>query len=123
LRLLGEVHSMEHVRSRATVMERLVQRFWEHPNVGDVRCEGMICAIELVEDFATRRRFPAGSRVGFRVSEAAREHGLITRCVGDVLVLMPPYCVSEEQIAQAVDALWRALVNVGPTICQPARRE
>ena len=103
---------MEHVRGRAAVMERLAQRFWEHPNVGDVRCEGMICAIELVEDFATRRRFPVERRTGFRVSEAARKHGLLTRCVGDVLVLMPPYCVSEGQIAQAVDALWRGLGEV-----------
>lgn len=82
--------------------------------MGDVRCEGMICAIEIVEDFATRRCFSAEQRVGFRVSEAARAHGLITRCVGDVLVLMPPYCVSEQQLAQAVDAQWRALAEVVP---------
>ena len=60
------------------------------------------------------RRFPAERRTGFRVSEAARAHGLLTRCIGDVLVLMPPYCVTEEQIAQAVDALWRGLVGVCP---------
>jgi adenosylmethionine-8-amino-7-oxononanoate aminotransferase len=114
LRLLEGAHSMEHVRGRAAVMERMVQRFWEHPNVGDVRCEGMICAIELVEDFATRRRFSVERRTGFRVSEVARKHGLLTRCVGDVLVLMPPYCVSEGQIAQAVEALWRGLGEVVP---------
>ena len=109
LRLLGTVHPMAHVRARGEKMRALAQKFWEHPNVGDVRCEGMICAIEIVEDFATRARFSPEQRIGFRVSEAARAHGLITRCVGDVLVLMPPYCVSEEQIAQAVEALWRGL--------------
>ena len=112
LRLLQTAHPMAHVRARGEKMCALAQRFWEHPNVGDVRCEGMICAIEIVEDFATRRKFPAVQRIGFRVSEAARMHGLITRCVGDVLVLMPPYCVSEEQLAQAVEALWRALDEV-----------
>jgi adenosylmethionine-8-amino-7-oxononanoate aminotransferase len=114
LRLLESVHTLEHIRARAGVMRELAQRFWEHPNVGDVRCEGMICAIELVEDFATRRRFSAGKRVGFRVSDAARAHGLLTRCIGDVLVLMPPYCVTDAQISQAVDALWRALGEVLP---------
>ncbi len=114
LRLLGTVHPMAHVRSRGEFLRVLAQKFWEHPNVGDVRCEGMICAIEIVEDFVTRRRFPAENRTGFRVSEAARKHWLITRCVGDVLVLMPPYCVSEEQLAQAVDGLWRALCGVVP---------
>ena len=112
LRLLETVHPMAHVRARGERLRVLAQKFWEHPNVGDVRCEGMICAIEIVEDFATRRSFLAEQRVGFRVSEAARAHGLITRCVGDVLVLMPPYCVSEEQIALAVEALWRALGEV-----------
>ena len=114
LRLLETVHPMAHVRARGEKLCALAQRFWEHPNVGDVRCEGMICAFEIVEDFATRRCFSAEQRVGFRVSEAARAHGLITRCVGDVLVLMPPYCVSEQQLAQAVDAQWRALAEVVP---------
>ena len=112
LRLLHGEHSMEHVRGRAAVLEKLAQRVWQHPNVGDVRCEGMICAIELVEDFATRSRFPFSQRIGHRVCEAARAHGLLTRCVGDVLVLMPPYCVTDVQLAQAVDALWLALGEV-----------
>jgi adenosylmethionine-8-amino-7-oxononanoate aminotransferase len=112
LRLLGTVHPMAHVRSRGETLCTLARKFWEHPNVGDVRCEGMICAIEIVDDFATRRPFPAERRTGFRVSEAARKHGLITRCVGDVLVLMPPYCMSEAQIAQAADALWCALGEI-----------
>ena len=114
LRLLVTAHPMAHVQSRGERLRALTQKFWEHPNVGDVRCEGMICAIEIVEDFATRRKFSAEQRVGFRVSEAARKHGLITRCVGDVLVLMPPYCVSEEQLARAVDALWCGLCEVAP---------
>ncbi len=112
LRLLETVHPMAHVQARGEKLRALAQRFWEHPKVGDVRCEGMICAVEIVEDFATRQRFPVEKRIGFRVSEAARAHGLITRCVGDVLVLMPPYCVSEEQLTQAVDALWRGLSEV-----------
>ncbi len=114
LRLLETVHPMPHVQARGRRLGELAQRFWEHPNVGDVRCEGMICAVELVEDFGERRRFAVERRVGFHVSEAARRHGLLTRCVGDVLVLMPPYCITEEQLAQAVDALWRGLCEVLP---------
>jgi adenosylmethionine-8-amino-7-oxononanoate aminotransferase len=114
LRVLETVHPPAHVQARGAKLSALAQRFWEHPNVGDVRCEGMICAIELVEEFATRRRFSLERRVGFQVSEAARKHGLLTRCVGDVLVLMPPYCMTEEQLAEAVDALWNGLVEVLP---------
>ena len=114
LRLLETVHPVAHVQSLGRKLQDLAQRFWEHPNVGDVRCEGMICAVEIVEDFATRRSFPVEKRTGFRVSEAARKYGLLTRCVGDVLVLMPPFCTTEVQLAQAVEGLWRGLCEVLP---------
>ena len=70
--------------SSALLLERLLQPLWEHPPVGDIRVEGMIAAIELVEDFATRRRFAPQARIGARVCEAARAHGLLTRPIGDV---------------------------------------
>jgi adenosylmethionine-8-amino-7-oxononanoate aminotransferase len=87
-------------------LDQLAAKFWDHPNVGDVRREGLICGIEIVADFASRRSFPFTERVGHRICEAARKHGLLTRPVGDVLVLMPPYCVTDEQLARMVNALW-----------------
>ena len=82
--------------------------------MGDVRCEGEICAIELVEDFATRKPFPPGRRIGFHVCKAARAHGLLTRNIGDVLVLMPPFCMTAAELDQAAGALWTALCEVLP---------
>ncbi len=114
LALFETVHPIEHIRVKAATLQALAQRFWEHPAVGDVRCEGMICAIELVEDFATRRRFPADRRIGWQVCEAAKKHGLLTRPIGDVLVLMPPYCTTDDQLRSAVEALWLALNEVLP---------
>ena len=67
-----------------------------------------------MRDFKTRQPFPYAERIGHRICEAARSHGLLTRPVGDVLVLMPPYCVTEAQIAQMVEALWRGLNEVLP---------
>ena len=114
LALFEKVHTLAHIRDRAATLQRLVQRLWEHPNVGDLRCEGMICAIELVEDFETRRRFPGEQRVGWRVCEAARKRGLLTRPIGDIIVLMPPFCVTDEQLATCVEAVAQALVEVLP---------
>ena len=114
LALFEKVHTLAHIRERAATLQRLVQQLWEHPNVGDLRCEGTICAIELVEDFETRRRFPVERRVGWRVCEAARKRGLLTRPIGDVIVLMPPYCVTDEQLAACVEAIVQALAEVLP---------
>jgi adenosylmethionine-8-amino-7-oxononanoate transaminase len=114
LQIFEKEKTLEQNVARQDALTRCVAKFWEHPHVGDVRQEGMICAIEIVRDFRTRESFPFGERIGHRVCEAARAHGLLTRPVGDVLVLMPPYCVTETQIAQMVEALWLALNEVLP---------
>ena len=101
----------------ARLQARMAQglaRFWEHPHTGDVRQEGLIAAVELVEDFDSRRPFAFTERIGHRVCEAAKRHGLLTRPIGDVLVLMPPYCTTEEQLDAMIEALWRALNEVLP---------
>ena len=98
----------------AEVLAEKLKVFWSHPNVGDVRQQGLICAIELVHNFKMRESFPFVERVGHRVCEAARKHGLLTRPIGDVLVLMPPYCTTEAQIDAIVQALWLALNEILP---------
>lgn len=114
LRVLGTVHDEAHRRRLAEVLGRVGADFWGHPHVGDVRQEGMILAVELVEDFASRRSFDPRRRVGAAVCARARAHGLLTRPVGDVLVLMPPYCVTEEEIGRMGWALRAALDEVLP---------
>ena len=90
-------------------LRKLSQSFWNHPNVGDVRQEGLILAVELVEDFESRKRFSTEKRLGNSICEKARDYGLLTRPVGDVLLLMPPYCTTYEQLHQMVEALQKAI--------------
>jgi len=116
LGLLQTTHTETHRAQLASHLGTSTQRFWHHSNVGDVRCDGTICAIELVKDFATRERFPVGEKIGFRVCEAARKHGLLTRNIGDVLVLMPPYCTTPTQIEEAAHALYTALNEILPIV-------
>jgi adenosylmethionine-8-amino-7-oxononanoate aminotransferase len=112
LSIFADDFTLESNQVLARRLRDLCAKFWDHPNVGDVRQEGLICAIELVRDFESREPFDFAERVGYRVCEAARAHGLLTRPIGDVLVLMPPYCVTEAQLEAMVEALWRGLGNV-----------
>ncbi|PTX94854.1 adenosylmethionine--8-amino-7-oxononanoate transaminase [Verrucomicrobia bacterium LW23] len=114
LDLLEAEGFMEAHRQRISILRTLAQVFWTHPNVGDVRQEGLILAVELVEDFETRRPFAREKRLGWHVCERARRHGLLTRGIGDVLVLMPPYCCGEAELQRMVEALFRALYEVIP---------
>ncbi|NBR70392.1 MAG: aminotransferase class III-fold pyridoxal phosphate-dependent enzyme, partial [Verrucomicrobia bacterium] len=99
-------------KRRSHVFQRLQEvskRFWQHPNVGDVRQEGGILAIEVVANRTTRARFPAKERRGARICRAAQDLGLITRPIGDVLVLMPPFCSTDAEIEQMTDSLYRGI--------------
>jgi len=114
LKIFATEKTLEGNSVLAQALTKRLAKFWDHPHVGDVRQEGLICAIEIVRNFKTREAFPFAERIGHRICEAARAHGLLTRPVGDVLVLMPPYCVTENQITQMADALWLGLNEILP---------
>jgi adenosylmethionine-8-amino-7-oxononanoate aminotransferase len=105
LQMLRGKHNTAHRKKFASILAEASKIFWQHDNVGDVRHEGGIVAIELVEDFASRKPFPAYKRVGAAVCAKAAELGLLTRPVGDCLVLMPPLCATEEQIEKMCQLL------------------
>ena len=83
----------------------------EHPNVADVRQHGMIAAVELVADKATRRPFAAEERRGLRVYLHGLEHGALLRPLGNVIYFMPPYVVSESEIDQLVDVATAGIIR------------
>ena len=89
----------------------LSSSFWTHSSVGDVRQEGAILAIELVADRSTRSPFSIEKRAGAKICQAAREFGLITRPIGDVLVLLPPYCTTSDELEKMVNALHQAITR------------
>ncbi len=82
-------------------IERLASRLAGlsgHPHVGEVRQRGLMVGIELVEDRETRRPFARARRMGHQVILQARERGVALRPLGDVIVLMPPLSIEEDEI-------------------------
>jgi adenosylmethionine-8-amino-7-oxononanoate aminotransferase len=75
----------------------------EHPHVADVRQTGMIAAVELVADKATRRPFDSKERRGMRVYLHGLQQGVLLRPLGNVVYFMPPNVVTEQEIDLLVD--------------------
>jgi len=73
------------------------------------RLGGLMTGIELVADRATREAYPAAERRGWKACLAARKYGVWVRPLGDVVVLMPPYCMSDESLARLVDGVGRGI--------------
>jgi putrescine aminotransferase len=105
----------ERLPERAATMGRRLleglQRIADHPNVGEVRGLGMLAAVELVADKASKAPFDASVKMGERVIQDLRNRGVFTRARGDVICLAPPLVTTEEQldrltqsVADAVEA-------------------
>lgn len=75
----------------------------DHPNVGDIRGLGLMCAVELVKDKAGRVDFEPEAKAGPRVLAEARKRGLFTRVRGDVLCLAPPIVTPEAELDRIVE--------------------
>ena len=71
----------------------------DHPNVGDVRGEGMLAAVEFVEDRDDRVFFDPARKVGPHVAAALLARGVIGRAMpqGDILGFAPPLCLTREE--------------------------
>jgi len=97
----------------ALLSELLAELKATHPRpIGDIRQCGFIAGIDLMADSASGRPFGGAEQTGHRVCLAARQHGLLTRPIRDTLVLMPPLCVTEEQLRAAVTALGAGIDEV-----------
>jgi adenosylmethionine-8-amino-7-oxononanoate aminotransferase len=83
--------------------------------VGDVRGLGLMAAVELVEDRASKEPLAAAAQVRL----AALEQGLIIRQKGSILMMAPPLVISEAQIDQMVSILGDAIATVGHGAKQP----
>ncbi len=96
----------ENLVGRAAVVgERMLEglkQLEDHPNVGEVRGLGMIAAIELVADKASRKPFDASVNLGTRVIDQFRRRGLYTRARGDVIALAPPLMIPDDQMDRLI---------------------
>jgi len=88
---------------------------WSLPWVGDIRRNGSAVGIELVRDWTQRTPFDLREQAGIRVCSAMARRGVLTRAIGNVVVLMPPYCTTPRQIRIIVGTLHAAIAEtLGP---------
>lgn len=111
------LQSEKSVRQRAQLQKNLheeLKSLWSLPNVGDVRQVGLVAGIELVKNWRTREPFALRERAGIRVCEVMAKRGVLTRPIGNVIALLPPYYTTRTQVQQMVGALREAVAEVFP---------
>jgi len=111
-RLLDNVVAMG-----ARLAERLNDRFGNHHHVGDIRGRGLLQAIELVADRATKQPFDPDHKLHVRIKAEAMTRGLLVYPMGgtidgrqgDHVLLAPPYILSAADVATIVERLGEAV--------------
>ena len=97
--------TLARLQPKIKTMARLLQPLRQLPHVGEIRQQGFIVAIELVEGQQTRKPYPLEERVGHKVAMDARNRGLLIRPIGNVMVLMPPLSTSLPELRRMVEIL------------------
>jgi len=98
LDIFEQEHTLEKVQPRIEQLRRGMERIQSLPLVADIRQCGMVVGIELAQNKDLQQPFPYEKKIGVRVIKEARKRGVILRPLSDVLVLMPPLAISEQEM-------------------------
>jgi 4-aminobutyrate---pyruvate transaminase len=116
LRIYDEMDMVPHVQRVGAYLQQVMGRFASHPIVGDVRGVGLLSALEMMADKATRTPFDPARKAGTIADGHARANGLIVRSVGDRIAFSPPLIITEAEVDElavrlqkTLDATWAEL--------------
>jgi putrescine---pyruvate transaminase len=103
-----EIMEKERLWERAAAMGKrlhdgLHAAFAGHPNLGDIRSgKGLLAAVELVEDQATKKMFDPDKKVGPRLMQEMTKRGLVTRARMESIFFSPPLVITEAQLDRMI---------------------
>ena len=116
LKLIDDLNLVQNAGAVGAYLKKtMAEALADHPHVGDVRGEGMLCAVEFVEDKASRKYFDPAKKIGPQVSATLlAQDKVIARAMpqGDILGFAPPFCLTKAEADTVVAATARAVKTV-----------
>jgi L-2,4-diaminobutyrate transaminase len=115
LKLIDELGLVDNARDvGAYFLSTMREALARQPIVGEVRGEGLLCAVEMVEDRAARRFFDPAKKIGPQAAAALLKRGVIARAMpqGDILGFAPPLCLTRQEADIVVMATRDAIEEV-----------
>ncbi len=112
LDIFEKENTLETLSPKIEMLELFLQDISTFDHVGDTRNKGLMGGIELVKDKSRKEPYPWEEKMGWRVCYYAREHGVIIRPLGNVIVIMPPLSISPENLAQLLKVIEEGITKV-----------
>ncbi|MEP6937404.1 MAG: adenosylmethionine--8-amino-7-oxononanoate transaminase [Chthoniobacterales bacterium] len=111
LDLFEQEQTLSNLGAKISLLSEGLGRLQQNPSIRETRQCGFIAGIELrAEAFTGRLR--ESKRLGAEVCLAARGRGLLTRPIGNTIVLMPPFCTTDVQLNHALGAIRDSIEEV-----------
>lgn len=121
-----EIYERDNIIGRAkelsVTFERRLFALGDHPLVGEARGKGMVGAVELVSDKASKKPFDPKMLVGAKCNGFAQDEGLILRNMVDAIGICPPLIITEEELNTLFDRLEAALDRTEQWVVQEGLR-
>ena len=105
LDIFEDEQTLSKLSSKIQRLSELLSPLTEHPHVGDVRQSGFLAAVELVEDKQSKKPYPSNERRGAIACREALKHGVWLRPLGNVIPIVPPLSISNEELELLVQAV------------------
>jgi 4-aminobutyrate---pyruvate transaminase len=105
LNIIEERDLVSNAREMGAHMQKRLRELASHELVGEVRGIGLIAAVELVADKATKAPWGQPGALGGLANSLLQQNGVISRNMGDALAFCPPLIINREQVDAMVDAL------------------
>ncbi len=100
--LFKKEKTLNSLQGKIKFLKKELDNIKELRRVGDVRQRGFMAGIELVKNKKTKEPYPIEDKMGWKVCCKAREHGVIIRPLGNVIVIMPPLSISNQELKSLV---------------------
>lgn len=109
IEIFSEEKVMQSLQSKIALLKRGLDSMADMGHVGDIRQLGTMVGIEIVKNKKTKLAFDLKEKMGVRVCMKARDYGVILRPLGDVIVLMPPLCITDDEIEQMLFSVRKSI--------------
>ena len=123
LKIIEERDLMGQAARVGAFMQKELRKLASHPLVGEVRGEGLIAGLELVEDKSSKRSFDPQLKVGLKAFTLAQRNGLVVRAIGDTIALCPPLIITEAQVQEVIARLKTTLDQTAAALSADGKLE
>ncbi len=107
--VFSKERTLQKLQPKIRLLAEKLRGFRKLNHVGDVRQCGFLAGIELVKDKRTKKEYRVSEKIGINVIMEARKRGLIIRPLSDIIVIMPPFCISNVDLSGMLDIIYHSI--------------